>query len=71
MPLWFSIGGYWMVALMLNALFNVTPRVIFSADVIIASLWGISFMHYVLDGRLWKMKDYPLLGRALNLPGVR
>jgi hypothetical protein len=71
MPLWFNIGGYWMAVLMLNALFNVAPRVVFSADVIIAGLWGISFMHYVLDGRLWKTKDYPLLGRALNLPGTR
>jgi hypothetical protein len=60
-----------MAVLMLNALFNVAPRVVFSADVIIAGLWGISFMHYVLDGRLWKTKDYPLLGRALNLPGTR
>ena len=34
--------------------------------VVVAGLWGISFMHYLLDSRIWKVHDYPLLAEVLG-----
>lgn len=65
--LWCSLGGYLFVILTLNLVFNVLPRAVAESDYAFAALWGMSFQHYLLDGRLWKTKDYPLFRKALGI----
>jgi hypothetical protein len=65
--LWHSLGGYLVVVLTLNLVFNVIPRGVVESDYVFAALWGMSFQHYILDGRLWKTKNYPLFRKALGI----
>lgn len=65
--LWHSLGGYLFVILTLNLVFNVIPRFAVESDYAFAALWGMSFQHYILDGRLWKTKNYPIFRKALGI----
>lgn len=65
--LWHSFGGYLFIILSLNLLFNVLPRSVAESDYAFAALWGMSFQHYLLDGRLWKTKDFPIFRKALGI----
>jgi hypothetical protein len=33
----------------------------------IASLWGVAFIHYYLDSKIWRVRREPSVGKALNL----
>lgn len=65
--LWYSLGGYLFVIFTLNFVFNVLPRGVAESDYAFAALWGMSFQHYLLDGRLWKTKDFPIFRKALGI----
>ncbi len=64
---WHSLGGYLFVILSLNLVFNVLPRSVAESDYAFAALWGMSFQHYLLDGRLWKTKHFPIFRKALGI----
>jgi hypothetical protein len=66
-PLWFRLSGYLFVVLSLNLILNVVPRGFTDSDLAFAAIWGLPFMHFALDGRMWKTKDYPVLKQALRL----
>lgn len=65
--LWHSLGGYLFVIIGLNLVFNVLPRGFAESDYAFAALWGMSFQHYLLDGKLWKTKDFPIFRKALGI----
>lgn len=65
--LWHTLGGYLFVILSLNIVLYVLPGLATGGDVMIAAVWGLSFQHYLLDGRIWKTKDYPIFRKALGL----
>ena len=65
--LWYSLAGYLFVIFSLNLVFNVFPRAFAEGDYALAALWGMSFQHYLLDGKLWKTKDFPIFRKALGI----
>lgn len=65
--LWYSLGGYIFVIFTLNFVFNVLPRGVAESDYAFAAMWGMSFQHYLLDGKLWKTKDFPIFRKALGI----
>lgn len=64
---WHSLAGYLFVILGLNLVFNILPRGFAESDYAFAALWGMSFQHYLLDGKLWKTKDFPIFRKALGI----
>ena len=64
---WHTLGGYLLIILGLNLIFNVMPRTLAESDYAFAALWGMSFQHYLLDGKLWKTKDFPIFRKALGI----
>ncbi len=65
---WHSLAGYALMIIGANFVLHVLPRGIMSGnEVLMASLWGLSFQHYLLDAVIWKTKDYPVFRRAIGV----
>ncbi len=62
-----KFGYYFAAAAGLYYLAEVIPPVIISAQWLTAALWGIGFMHYVLDSKIWRVRGDKELAAALHL----
>jgi hypothetical protein len=62
-----KFGYYFAAAAGLYALAEVVPQTIFSAAWLPAALWGIAFMHYLLDSKIWRVRGDKELAAALHL----
>jgi hypothetical protein len=58
---------YFAAAMGLYALTEVIPQTLFSAAWLPAALWGIAFMHYLLDSKIWRVRGDKELAAALHL----
>jgi hypothetical protein len=54
-----AVGIYWITAILPPALFPVAW--------LQASLWGIAFMHYLLDSKIWRVRSDKELAAALRM----
>lgn len=54
-----AIGLYWFA--------DILPQAIFPVQWLQASLWGIAFMHYLLDSKIWRVRGDKELAAALHL----
>ncbi len=62
-----KFGYYFAAAAGLYALAEVVPQTIFSAAWLPAALWGVAFMHYLLDSKIWRVRGDKELAAALHL----
>ena len=62
-----KFGYYFAAAAGLYALAEVIPQTIFSNAWLPAALWGIAFMHYLLDSKIWRVRGDKELAAALHL----
>jgi len=46
---------------------DILPQAIFPVQWLQASLWGIAFMHYLLDSKIWRVRGDKELAAALHL----
>ena len=62
-----KFGYYFAAAAGLYYLAEVVPPTLISAQWLPAALWGIAFMHYVLDSKIWRVRGDKELAAALHL----
>lgn len=62
-----KFGYYFAAAAGLYYLAEVIPPAFISAQWLTAALWGIAFMHYVLDSKIWRVRGDKELAAALHL----
>jgi len=62
-----SVAIYLTVAIGLNVLLNFAPAIVFPTQAVQAAMWGIPFMHYCLDARIWRVRGYKDLAAALHM----
>jgi hypothetical protein len=62
-----KFGYYFAAAAGLYALTEVIPPAFFPTIWLTASLWGIAFMHYLLDSKIWRVRGDRELAAALHL----
>jgi hypothetical protein len=62
-----SVAIYLVVAIGLNVLLNFAPTVIFPTQLVQAAIWGVPFMHYCLDARIWRVRGDKDLATALHM----
>lgn len=62
-----SSAAYFAVAVGLHFLLMFLPQVVFRAELLSASIWGFSFAHYILDGKIWHVKSDRELATALQM----
>ncbi|HYV63448.1 MAG TPA: hypothetical protein VE958_12275, partial [Bryobacteraceae bacterium] len=60
-------GYYFAVAVGLYWIADVLPSALFPVEWLQASLWGIAFMHYLLDSKIWRVRGDKELAAALHL----
>jgi len=58
---------YFIAAAGLYALAEVLPPAFFPSISLTAALWGIAFMHYLLDSKIWRVRGDKELAAALHL----
>lgn len=58
---------YASVAIGLNFLLSFLPQALFPYQTVQAALWGIAFMHYCLDAKIWHVRGDKELAAALRL----
>ena len=66
-PLAAHVARYFALAVGLNILLSFLPSLLFPTDAVQAAVWGIPFMHYCLDARIWKVRSDSELAAALRL----
>jgi len=54
-----AVGIYWITAIL--------PPALFPKAWLQASLWGIAFMHYLLDSKIWRVRGDKELAAALRM----
>jgi hypothetical protein len=54
-----AVGLYWFA--------DILPQAMFPVQWLQASLWGIAFMHYLLDSKIWRVRGDKELAAALHL----
>jgi len=54
-----AVGIYWMA--------DILPQALFPMQWLQASLWGIAFMHYLLDSKIWRVRGDKELAAALRM----
>lgn len=62
-----KFGYYFAAAIGLYWLADVLPQAIFPGQWLAAALWGIAFMHYLLDSKIWRVRGDKELAAALRL----
>jgi hypothetical protein len=62
-----SVAIYLAVAIGLNFLLNFVPALIFPTQMMQAAIWGVAFMHYCLDARIWHVRGDKDLAAALRM----
>ena len=63
-----GLGVYLLVAIGLNLFIAFVPVMIGQAvELIKAAVWGFAFTHYVLDARIWHVRNDKGLARALHM----
>ena len=60
-------GNYFAAAAGLYLIADVMPAAIFPMAWVPASLWGIAFMHYLLDSKIWRVRGDKELAAALRM----
>ena len=58
---------YFATALGLYLAAEILPQALFPAQWLAASVWGIAFMHYLLDSKIWRVRGDKELRAALQL----
>lgn len=61
------VSRYLTVALGLNVCLGFLPLALYPHKMMQAALWGLPFMHYILDARIWHVREDKELAAALNL----
>lgn len=62
-----NVAFYLAVAMGLQFLLQFLPQALFPGDVVRAAMWGIPFMHYLLDAKIWRVRGDKELAAALKL----
>jgi len=62
-----KLWKYLAVALGLNVLLSFLPQVLFPYQAVQAALWGIPFTHYILDAKIWHVRNDKELAAALRI----
>jgi len=62
-----KFGYYFAVAAGLYFFADILPQALIPATWLPASLWGIAFMHYLLDSKIWRVRGDKELAAALHL----
>ena len=62
-----KFGYYFAAAAGLYWFADVLPQAVFPWQWVPASLWGIAFMHYLLDSKIWRVRGDKELAAALHL----
>jgi hypothetical protein len=62
-----KFGYYFAAAIALYWIADILPQTIFPVQWLQASLWGIAFMHYLLDSKIWRVRGDKELAAALHL----
>jgi hypothetical protein len=62
-----KFGYYFAAAAGLYLVADILPQAIFPWQWLPASLWGIAFMHYLLDSKIWRVRGDKELAAALHL----
>jgi len=60
-------GYYFATAVGLYLVADILPQTLFPLQWLAASLWGIAFMHYLLDSKIWRVRGDKELRAALHL----
>jgi len=60
-------GYYFAVAVGLYLFGVLLPQALFPMQWLIAALWGVSFMHYLLDSKIWRVRGDKELAAALRM----
>ena len=62
-----KFGYYFAAAAGLYILAQVVPQALLPVEWLPASLWGIAFMHYLLDSKIWRIRGDKELAAALRM----
>jgi hypothetical protein len=62
-----DLGYYLFAAIGLQALTTVLPQAFFPAQWLSAAIWGLPFMHYLLDSKIWRVRGDRELAAALRM----
>ena len=62
-----KFGYYFAVAAGLYFTAEIVPQTLFPGETLAAALWGIAFMHYLLDSKIWRVRGDKELAAALHL----
>ena len=62
-----KFGYYFAAAVGLYLLADILPQTLYPTEWLAASLWGIAFMHYLLDSKIWRVRGDKELAAALHL----
>ena len=61
------VSVYLAVAIGLHFLLSFLPLFLFPYQTVSAAIWGIPFMHYLLDARIWRVRGDKELASVLRL----
>ncbi|MCU1339536.1 MAG: hypothetical protein JWO19_5117 [Bryobacterales bacterium] len=62
-----GFGYYFAAAVGLYFIADVLPQALFPVQWLPAALWGIAFMHYLLDSKIWRVRGDKELAAALQM----
>ena len=62
-----NVVKYLAVAIGLNLLLAFLPAALFPYETVQCAIWGLAFMHYCLDARIWRVRGDKELATALRL----
>jgi hypothetical protein len=62
-----KFGYYFAAAAGLYLIADILPQALFPWQWLAASLWGIAFMHYLLDSKIWRVRGDKELAAALHI----
>jgi len=62
-----KFGYYFAVAAGLYLIADILPQALLPWQWLPASLWGIAFMHYLLDSKIWRVRGDKELAAALQM----
>ena len=62
-----KFGYYFGTAVGLYFIAEILPQALFAVESLPASVWGVNFMHYLLDSKIWRVRGDKELAAALHL----
>jgi hypothetical protein len=62
-----KFGYYFAAAAGLYFIAEILPPALFPMEWLPASVWGVNFMHYLLDSKIWRVRGDKELAAALHL----